>query len=142
MTNSFVVRKVLRVMRATNPTLVTHIRGRQDFNDLTPGDVFGRFFVHEMIEEDARIVRDLNKASTMKINIRLKAKQVIQEDSSDEEEDSSDEDEDQTMQERALFLKKYGKIFRKDGYGGQSRRVKSSESYKSKRRSRRNLYVW
>ncbi|XP_014753408.1 uncharacterized protein LOC106865930 [Brachypodium distachyon] len=63
MTNLCVVKKLLRVMETRNPSLVNIIRQSDDFNELTPNFVFGRFLIHDIRKEESRIVRDLNKCS-------------------------------------------------------------------------------
>lgn len=60
MTNLFVVRKLLRVMKPRNPLLVNIICQRDDFKELTPNFVFGTFLEHDIRKEESRIVWDEN----------------------------------------------------------------------------------
>jgi hypothetical protein len=87
------------------------------------------------MDEEAREIRALNHptSSSKKTNIALKAKQVVEESSDDqeEEEDNPMIELQQSMEEMALFVKRFGKIFKKSGFG-KGKEFKNFGKFKSR----------
>lgn len=127
MTDHFIVKRLLRAFGPRNPVLVSMIRKKNDHKKLTPSDILGRIVSHEMLEEEARELRQMVKNAAMIKNqeVALKAKQ---------EEDSSggEESEDEEM---ALIVKRFKSFLRKSGYGKGRK-----DDDKGKRQSKRACF--
>ncbi|KAM0838547.1 hypothetical protein ACQ4PT_060911 [Festuca glaucescens] len=74
MTDSYVVRKMLRVMIPRNSSLVTLIREKPNFEQLTPRDVLATFLLYDVVRKESRIVSDYaSPSSSKKVKISLTA---------------------------------------------------------------------
>uniref|UniRef100_A0ACD5XPA0 Uncharacterized protein n=1 Tax=Avena sativa TaxID=4498 RepID=A0ACD5XPA0_AVESA len=134
MTDSYVVRKMLRVMTPRNSSLVTLIREKPNFEQLTPRDVLATFLLYDMLQKESGIMSDYaSPSSSKKVKISLKAKRVLMEESSDDENDQDQEKSQQFMREVALLAKKIGSLLGKKGYEARSNFSDKSELGKSKR---------
>ncbi|XP_037448584.1 uncharacterized protein LOC119318135 [Triticum dicoccoides] len=136
MTDSYVVRRMLRAMAPTNANLVFLIREKPNFELLTPLDVLATFLLYDMEQKESKIMSGYAlPRSGKKVNAALKAKQVQVEESSDDE---NDHDQgrgqiQQGMQEMSLLGKKYGALHGKKGYEARSNFSDKSKMRKSKR---------
>jgi hypothetical protein len=137
MTDSYVVRKMLRVMTPSNSTLVTLIRGKPNFEQLTPRDVLATFLLYDMVQKDSKIVSHYaSPSSNKKIKISLKAQRLLAEESSDEEHDQ-DQDREH-IQEMTLLVKNFGRMLGKKEHEARGRSNFPDKS--QKRNSRRSCY--
>ena len=116
MTDSFIVKRMLRAITPRNVTLVTLIRERDDFDTLTPHDVLGRILAHDLMQQESKEVYDLTNqgSSSKKQNLALKAKQEEEESTSGEE---CGELQDEEM---ALFVRRFNKFFKKGVFNKSS----------------------
>jgi hypothetical protein len=137
MTDSYVVRKMLRVMTPSNSTLVTLIRGKPNFEQLTPRDVLATFCLYDMVQKESKIVSHYaSPSSNKKIKISLKAQRLLAEESSDEEHDQ-DQDREH-IQEMTLLVKNFGRMLGKKEHEARGRSNFPDKS--QKRNSRRSCY--
>src|SRR6266498_1531976 len=60
-TNHYIVRRLLQAISPRNPTLVTLIQERHDFNKLTPNDVLGRILALELMKYEVKEVKNIMK---------------------------------------------------------------------------------
>ncbi|XP_062200501.1 uncharacterized protein LOC133903194 [Phragmites australis] len=119
MTDNFIVKRMLRAITSRNVTLVTLIRERQDFNDLTSHDVLRIILAHDLMQQESKEVYDLTNqgSSSKKQDLTLKAKREV------ESSTSEDESEDhQGKDDMALFVRIINKFLNKSGYNKDSRR--------------------
>ena len=137
MTDSYVVRRMLRAMAPRNANLVFLIREKPNFELLTPLDVLATFLLYDMEQKESKIMSGYAlPRSSKKANAALKAKQVQVEESSDDENDHDQgrEQIQQGMQEMSLTGKKYGALLGKKGHEARSSFSDKSKMRKSKRR--------
>ena len=111
MTKKFLVDKLLNALAPYHHQMVWDIRGKYGFKDMSPDDVISTFQLFE--ESKANAIRHLamHGVSSPKTNLALKAKQVYDEEQSEEDEDEEggeiDSDEGPSYEDMALFVKKF-----------------------------------
>ena len=148
-----VVKVMLEAFAPRNPTLVTLIREKKRFEEFTPSDVLGRILTHELMEmeiqqrkkfgeleakmenlkvkEVALKANKSNKAFTSSKPPRSRSRKVETVDSSS---DSSDDEDDEVSSgeigDVALFMRKYKKGLKREGYKFVKRRFPNKQKRK------------
>ena len=88
--------------------MVTLIRERKDFTKLTPNDVLWRILAHELMDDEAKEVKNIMKhgSHSKTKDIALKAKGKIKQDPVSSASEASDEEEEAT----SMMVKKFRKF--------------------------------
>ncbi|PUZ75712.1 hypothetical protein GQ55_1G226800 [Panicum hallii var. hallii] len=121
-----------------NPTLVTLIREKKRFEQFSPSDVLGRILTHELMEmeiqqrkkfgeleakmenlkvkEVALKANKSSKASTSSVSRPRSSKVEVESSSSDSSDDEDDSGSSGEIGDIALFMRKYKKGLKREGY--------------------------
>jgi hypothetical protein len=134
-----VIDRTLRAYAVKDTTGISLIQQDSTFKKMTPDDVLGKIINHEIVVEEANLVKNWSKGITssrkqdiaLKASKRSKKKQIVIESSGVEEEEEEEEDDDEGM---ALFIKNYNKFMSK------RRALKGNKGEKSRTRSKRVCY--
>jgi hypothetical protein len=147
-----VVKVTLEAFTPRNPTLVTLIREKKRFEEFTPGDVHGRILTHEHMEmeiqqrnkfgeleakmenlkvkEVALKANRSNGAFTSSKPLRSRLSKVETVDSSSDSSDDEDEVSSGEIGDVALFMMKYKKALKREGYKFMKRRFPNKQKRK------------
>jgi hypothetical protein len=119
-----VVDKILSAYMARDVQLPTLIREKRGFNKFTPADVIGRMEEHLITIKEAKLSQEMSKmheqleknkgvalkASSKKKSSSSTSKIVVEEDSDE------DSDLNMTLEQMALFVRDFNKMFKKSGF--------------------------
>ncbi|XP_025822376.1 uncharacterized protein LOC112898224 [Panicum hallii] len=133
-----VVKVMLEAFAPRNPTLVTLIREKKRFEQFSPSDVLGRILTHELMEmeiqqrkkfgeletkmenlkvkEVALKANKSSKASTSSVSRPASSKVKVDVSSSDSSDDEDDSGSSGEIGDVALFMRKYKKVLKREGY--------------------------
>jgi hypothetical protein len=128
-----VVDKILSAYMARDVQLPTLIREKRGFNKFTPADVIGRMEEHLITVKESKLSQEMSKMHEQlekNKGVALKASSKEKKSSSSTSRTMVEEDSDMNMtpEQRALFVRKFNKMFK---------RVASSSRTRTKTRSRR-----
>jgi hypothetical protein len=128
-----VVDKILSAYMAMDVQLPTLIREKRGFNKFTPADVIGRMEEHLITVKESKLSQEMSKMHEQlekNKGVALKASSKEKKSSSSTSRTMVEEDSDMNMtpEQRALFVRKFNKMFK---------RVASSSRTRTKTRSRR-----
>jgi hypothetical protein len=128
-----VVDKILFAYMARDVQLPTLIREKRGFNKFTPADVIGRMEEHLITVKESKLSQEMSKMHEQlekNKGVALKASSKEKKSSSSTSRTMVEEDSDMNMtpEQRALFVRKFNKMFK---------RVASSSRTRTKTRSRR-----
>jgi hypothetical protein len=122
-----VVKVMLEAFAPRNPTLVTLIREKKRFEEFSPSDVLGRILTHELMEMEIQQRKKFGELEAKMENLKVKDKDValkvsksskveLDYSSSDSSEDEDDEVSSGEFGDVALFMRKYKKGLKREGY--------------------------
>jgi hypothetical protein len=130
-----VVKVMLEAFAPRNPTLVTLIRENKRFEEFSPSDVLGRILTHELMEMEIQQRKKFGELEAKMENLKVKDKDValkanksskasrsrsskveVDYTSSDSSEDEYDEVSSVEIGDVALFMRKYKKGLKREGY--------------------------
>jgi hypothetical protein len=134
-----VVKVMLEAFAPRNPTLVTLIREKERFEEFSPSDELGRILTHELMEIEIQQRRKFGELEAKMENLKVKdvalkanksskaftsskaprsrsSKVETVDSSSDTSDDEDDEVSSSEIGDVALFIRKYKKGLKREGY--------------------------
>jgi hypothetical protein len=134
-----VMKVMLEAFAPRNPTLVTLIREKKRFEEFSPSDVLGRILTHELMEIEIQQRRKFGELKSKMENLKVKdvalktnksskaftsskgprsrsSKVETVDSSSDSSDDEDDEVSSSEIGDVALFIRKYKKGLKREGY--------------------------
>jgi hypothetical protein len=140
----YVVKVMLEAFAPRNPTLVTLIREKKRFEEFSPNDVLGRILTHELMDKEIQHRKKISELEAKLNNLKVKevalhsnksskpttsskhstppkpskskSKKVEVESSTSDSSEHEDEVSHVEIGDMALFMKKYKRGLKKQGY--------------------------
>jgi hypothetical protein len=138
-----VVKVMLEAFAPRNPTLVALIREKKRFEEFTPSDVLRRILTHELMEMEIQQRKKFGELEAKMENLKVKeaftsskpprsrsSKVETVDSSSDSSDDEDDEVSSGEIGDVALFMRKYKKGLKREGYKFVERRIPNKQKRK------------